>query len=78
MAVREELYRYRPPASLKVPILVHPAAVNYDAPMEKEAELEVRRMKGGREGGTSGMRAEDLKWWRKEANQEKDLECRRW
>ena len=65
--VRAELYRCQPPARLKVPILVHPVAVNDDVPKEAEVELEVWGMKGGRAGGLSGMRAEDLKGWRKES-----------
>ena len=40
--------------------------------------MAVRGMKGGRSGGLSGMRAEDLKLWRKEAKHEMDPEGRRW
>ena len=41
--------------------------LNDDVPKEAEVELEVWGMKGGRAGGLSGMRAEDLKGWRKES-----------
>ena len=40
-AVRAELYRCRPPARLKNPILVHPAAVNDDVLTKAEVELAV-------------------------------------
>ena len=56
-AVRVELYRLRPPARLKVPILVQPAEVNDDVPTEAEGELAVRGIKGGRAGVPSDMRA---------------------
>ena len=47
--------------------------------MPKEAEVDqaVWGMIMGRAGGTSGMRAEDLKVWRKESKREKDQVGRR-
>ena len=72
MADREKLYRFRPPERLKVPILVQSGVVNNDVPMEADIELAVWEMKGGRSGDPSGMRAEDLKGWRKEAKYEKE------
>ena len=60
-----------------MPILVHLAAVNNAIPTEAEVELRVRGLKGAKLGGPSGMRAEDLKGWRKEANWEKDPEGKR-
>ena len=63
-AERAELYRLWPPARLQVPILVHSAAVNDEIPEEAEIEMAVRGLKGGKEGGPSGMRAEDQKGWR--------------
>ena len=76
--VRAELYRCRPPARLKVPILVQPAAVSDDVPTELEVDLAVRGMKYGRSGGPSGMRSGDLKVWRKGENRDKEPEGRRW
>ena len=71
MEDRAELYICRPPARLKVPILVQPEAVNDDIPAKTEIGLAVRGLKGGRLGGPLGMRAEDMKGWRKEAKREK-------
>ena len=65
---RAEIYRCRPPARLKVPILVQMAAVNDEITTKAEVELVVRGLKGGRSGGLSGMRVEDLKGWHKETN----------
>ena len=57
---------------------MQPAAINDDIMTEADIDLVVWGMKGGGSGGPSGMRAEDLKGWRKEANHEKDPEGRRW
>ena len=59
-------------------MLVQLSAVNNDIPVEAEIEIVVQGMKGGIEGGPSGMRADNLKGWRKNANREKDTEGRRW
>ena len=58
--------------------MVQPEAVNNGAPTEVEVELAVRGLKGGRKGGPSGMREEDLKGCRKEAKREKEPEGRMW
>ena len=78
LADREKLYRFRPPERLKVPILVHPAAVDDDVPTDAEVYLAVQGVKWGRSGCPSGMIAEDLKGWSKEAKREKEPEGRRW
>ena len=78
LAVRAELFRFRPLARLKVPILVQLAAVNGDVPTEAEVDLAVRGLKGGRSGCSSEMRAEDVKGWRKEDKREKDPEGIKW
>ena len=78
MAVRSELYRCRPPARLKVLILVQTEVVKNDVPMEADIKLAVQGLKGGRAGSLSGMIAKDLEGWRKKAKREKDLERRRW
>ena len=77
-AVRAELYICQPPAKLKVPILVQPLAVNDDVPTEEEVEMAVQWLKGGRVGGTLGMRVEELNRWRMEDNWEKDPEGGGW
>ena len=58
--------------------MVQPVAVNDELPTEVEVKLAVRALKGGRAGGPSGMRAEDLKGWSKEDKWEKETEGRRW
>ena len=47
-------------------------------PTEAEFELVAKGLRMGRARGLSGMRAEDLKVWRKEAKQEKDPVGIRW
>ena len=69
---RAELYICRLPVRLRVPILVHPEAVNDDITEESEIEIAVRGMKVGRSGAPPGMREEDLKGWRKDSNHKKD------
>ena len=61
MTEREELYRCIPPEGLRVPTLVTPADVDKRVPEEAEIEKAVRGLKGGRAGGPSGIRADDLK-----------------
>ena len=53
-------------------------AVNDDILEEVEIDIAVLGLKGGREGGPSGMRTKDLKGWRKEVKRKKDIEDRRW
>ena len=74
---RADIYRYRPPAGLRVPITVTPAEADDGVPEEAKIEQAVRGLKGGREGGLYGMRTEDLKGWLREASQEKNP-VRRW
>ena len=71
---RVELYRCRPPERLRVPILVQLSAVNNDIIAEAEIDMTLQGLKGGRAGGPSGMRVEDLKGWCREAKCEKDPE----
>ena len=75
--VRAELYRCRPPARLKVPILVQSTEVSNELPTEAKVNMEVRGIRTGRSGGPSGMRVEDFKGWCKEAKREKDPVGRR-
>ena len=59
-------------------ILVQPMEVNDEVPMEADFDLAVQGLRAGRAGGPSEIRAEYLKGWRKEANQERGLVGRRW
>ena len=54
------------------------SAVNNYIPVEAEIEMAVQGVKGGIEGGPSGMREEELKGWRKNSKREKETEGRRW
>ena len=75
---RVEIYRCSPPKSLRVPLLVRKAKIEDGIPMESEVAEEVRGLKGCRAGGPSGMRAEDLKEWLREATCKKDPVRRTW
>ena len=75
---RAEIYRRRTPEEICVPILVSPAEVEDRVSEEAEIVQAVRGLKGGRAGGLSGIRAEDLKGWLCEASREKNLVRRRW
>ena len=54
---RAELYRFRPPEGLRVPVMVTPEEVEDGVPEKAEILQAVRGLKGGRAGGLSGMRA---------------------
>ena len=58
---RAEIYRCRPPEGLRVPLLVQQSDIKYGIPTEAEVTEAARGLKGGRLGGPSGMRTEDLK-----------------
>ena len=73
-----ELYRFRPLEGLRVPLLVLQANIKDGIPMEAEVAEEVRGLKGGRLGVPSGMCAEDLKEWIREATHKKEPARRRW
>ena len=76
---REELYRCTIPEGIRVPILVFPAEVEDGVPEEAEISQAVRGLKGGRAGGLSGIRAEDLiKGWLQEASRDNNLVRRQW
>ena len=75
---REELYRCRPPEGIQVTILVTPAVVDNGFPEETETEQAVIGLKGGRAGGLSIMRAEDLKVWLWEASWGNNPVRRQW
>ena len=72
MTVWDELYRCRPPARLKVLILVQMTDISYEVPTEAEVDLEVRGMIMEIAGGLPDMRVEELKGLRKGAKREKD------
>ena len=78
LTVRAELYRCRPPARLKVPILVQSTVVSNEVPTESEVYMAVRGVRTGRSWDLSGMKTEDLKGWYKEAKRDKDPVGRIW
>ena len=75
---RAELYRCQTPEGFRVPVLVRLAAVADGIPEATEIEQAIKYLWRGREGGTSGMQAEDLKVWLREATREENLVVRRW
>ena len=60
-ADREELYRCSPPEGLKVALLVRKEDLKDGIPTEAEVAEALRGLKGGREGGSLGIRTEDLR-----------------
>ena len=75
---RVELYRCRPPEGLQVPLLVQKSDIEDDIPTEAEVASAVRILNGGRSGGPSGMRTENLKGWLQETTRKKEPVRRRW
>ena len=63
MAERVELYSRVPPPGDSIPVNIEPFAVGDGVPEEGEIEWAVKRQQNNRAGGTSRMRAEDLKGW---------------
>ena len=47
-------------------------------PEKADIEQEVRGLKGERAGGPSGIRADDIKGWLRDASWEKNLGSRGW
>ena len=75
--LREDIYRQRPAEGASIPILAQPAEIPDEPPGREETEVSVRGLHTGRAGGTSGMRAEKLQGWLREATQEKDTGTQR-
>ena len=75
---RAEFYRCRPSEGLMVPILVRQSDIEDGIPTGTEVETAVKGMKGGRVGGPSLMRIEDLNGWIQEAKRKKEPVRRRW
>ena len=75
---RTELCRCRPPEGPKVPLLVRKADTEDSIPTEAELAEAIRGLTGDRVGALSGMQAEYLKGWMREAMRTKALARRRW
>ena len=58
-----KLYSRVPPPGDTIPVTIEPFEVEDGVPMEAEVDWAVNRLRNNRAGGTSRMRAEDLKWW---------------
>ena len=69
---REELYRCTPHEGIRVLILVMLAEVEDGVPEEAEMRQAVHGLKGGIEGGPSGIQVKYLKGWLQEASREKN------
>ena len=61
------LYHYLPPLGDNTPIYVKPLPMDYSLPMEDEIEWAVRRLKDNFSVGTSGMSADHIQQWLREA-----------
>ena len=55
-----------------MPINVEPFSISDAVPSEWEIREAVARLKNGRTGGVSGMRAEDIKGWLRGAVREEE------
>ena len=73
-AERVELYAKVPRADLRapLPINVEPFSISDAVPSEWEIREAVARLKNGRTGGVSGMRAKDIKGWLRGAVREEE------
>ena len=69
-AERVELYAERTPPGDPIPINVQPSDVRDDTPDDAEIRAAVRKLRNGRAGGASNMRAEDIKSWLRGAEDE--------
>ena len=70
---RGNIYRWRPPEGIQVPIMVTPAAVGGGVMEEADIEQAVMGLKGGRAGGLYVIWVEYLKRWFWEASRENNL-----
>ena len=68
----EDLYRFRTPYGRRVPVLVKKGEVDGGVPEETEIVEATRGLQGGKSGGQSGMRVEDLKGWLREETRKKN------
>ena len=71
---REELYAKQAPPGDPIPINVGPYPVEDGIPPDSEIRVAVKAMNNGRAGGSSRIRAEDLKGWLRGALDEEDPE----
>ena len=60
---REELYARREPPGDPVPSNVARPRLEDGAPSDEELRIVVKKLRNGRTGGASTMRAEDIKAW---------------
>ena len=58
-----ELYARREAKGEAIPINIDPADVKDDTPSDGEIRDAVRKLRNGRAGGASKMKAEDIKGW---------------
>jgi len=72
---RDKLYAKVSHPDDHIPINIEPFTVNTVAPEEVEIRGVVRGMRNGRAGGASGIRAEHMKEWLRDAVLEKEKEA---
>jgi hypothetical protein len=73
-AERVDLYRQRDPPGEPLPINIDLIPVDDRTPSKGEIRVAVVGLSNGRAGGTSGMRAEDVKTWLRGIKLEEDPE----
>jgi hypothetical protein len=67
---RIDLYTAAPPPGAPIPINVDPFDVNDEIPTDGEIREAVKSLRNGRAGGLGGMRAEHLKRWCRDVEEE--------
>ena len=78
MAEREEIYRHVPPLGEMIPVGDLPFSVDDDTPDNEDIAWEVHRLCLNRSGGTSGMRAEHLRYWLISVTQDDSPDATNW
>ena len=76
--LREDLYRHHPPEVESIPILVQSVSIGDGPPDIGDIVVTVRKLRSGRAGGPSGMKAEHLKAWLQAETREKDPDTETW
>ena len=76
--LQEDLYRQRLPEGESLPIMMQLVSIADGTPKGEEIMVSVQKLRTGRAGEPSGMKAEHLNTWLREATREKDLETDKW
>ena len=76
--LQEDLYRRRPLEGDPLPIVAQPVSIADRLPEGEEIAAVLRKIRTAQAGVPSGMKAEHLKTWRREATIEKYMDTEKW